>query len=80
MQLQLKINNLSALKMQRSIDIVEEEWADVVDNIDRFGLDKAAPLVPLSELHRADLAFGLATVSDAMGEETKEEEKMLLVV
>ena len=35
--------------MQDTLEIVEEEWANVVDDIDRYGLtDNAVPLVPLS--------------------------------
>ena len=67
--------------MQDTLEIVEEEWANVVDDIDRYGLtDNAVPLVPLSQLHRADPSFGLATVTDAAGEETKESDKMQLIV
>lgn len=63
--------------MLDKIDIVEDDWTSCVDDIDRFGLsDNACPLIPLSQLHRAERVF--TQVSDT--QEQSQEEKMSLVV
>ena len=63
--------------MLDQIDIVEDDWTSCVDDIDRFGLsENACPLIPPSQLHRAEQAF--SQVSDT--QEQLQEEKMSLVV
>ena len=78
--------------MLGQLEVVDEDWTSVVDDLDRYGLAEPGcelPLVPLSQLHRQEKAFSSATAvtmsdtnTDANQEESKvfEEDKMTLVV
>ena len=41
--------------MLGELQIVEDDWTSVIDDIDRFGLEEqGCPLIPLSQLHRGE--------------------------
>mmetsp|Transcript_616 Transcript_616/g.820 ORF Transcript_616/g.820 Transcript_616/m.820 type:complete len:96 (+) Transcript_616:20-307(+) len=66
--------------MLGQLDVVDDDWTTVIDDLDRYGLtENAIPLIPLSQLHRPDPKVDLDTVTDAMQEEVKQE-KMTLIV
>ena len=63
------------------MDVVEDDWTSVVDDIDRYQLSEfGRQPVPPSQLHRGERSIASTVVSDTQTQEEVKGEKMSLVI